>query len=306
MPERTTKGADMHYDGMTFRPPYEAGSLLLQVTRGCSHNACTFCSMYREVSFAISPLEEIVDDLAEAAWEFPGVSRVFLVNGDAFCLPADALLNIAEMIHEALPNVRSIGCYARIPNVSSKTDGELAALAAAGYDNINIGVESGLDDVLAFMNKGFTVDDALRQFERLHAAGLPFNVNIINAAAGPKRIAEHAAANAAVVNAAQPTLIFVSPLHVDPGTPLVGLIERGEFEECTLGQYLEEEIAFLEDLELDDCVFFGVHVSNPVPVNGWLPRDKEALLAALRAGMARIPQAELDAHPNKGTEGSLR
>ena len=144
------------------------------------------------------------------------------------------------------------------------------------------------------------------QFERLHAAGLPFNVNIINAAAGPKRIAEHAAANAAVVNAAQPTLIFVSPLHVDPGTPLVGLIERGEFEECTLGQYLEEEIAFLEDLELDDCVFFGVHVSNPVPVNGWLPRDKEALLAALRAGMARIPQAELDAHPNKGTEGSLR
>ena len=147
----------MHYDGMTFRPPYEAGSLLLQVTRGCSHNACTFCSMYREVSFAISPLEEIVDDLAEAAWEFPGVSRVFLVNGDAFCLPADALLNIAEMIHEALPNVRSIGCYARIPNVSSKTDGELAALAAAGYDNINIGVESGLDDVLAFMNKCFTV-----------------------------------------------------------------------------------------------------------------------------------------------------
>lgn len=296
----------MHYDGMTFRPPYEARSLLLQVTRGCSHNACTFCSMYRDVSFAISPLEEIVDDLAEAAWAYPYVSRVFLVNGDAFCLPADALLNIAEMIHEALPNVRSIGCYARIPNVASKTDAELAALAAAGYDNINIGVESGLDDVLAFMNKGFTVEEARLQFARLHAAGLPFNVNIINAAAGPQRIAEHAAANAALVNEAQPTLIFVSPLHVDPGTPLVGLIERGEFEECTLGQYLEEEIAFLEGLELDDCVFFGAHVSNPIPVNGLLPRDKDELLTVLRDGMARIPRTQLDAHPSKGAEGSLR
>jgi len=296
----------MHYHGMTFRPPYEARSLLLQVTRGCSHNACTFCSMYRDVSFAISPLEEIVDDLAEAAWAYPYVSRVFLVNGDAFCLPADALLNIAEMIHEALPNVRSIGCYARIPNVTSKTDAELAALAAAGYDNINIGVESGLDDVLAFMNKGFTVEEARLQFARLHAAGLPFNVNIINAAAGPQRIAEHAAANASLVNEAQPTLIFVSPLHVDPGTPLVGLIERGEFEECTLGQYLEEEISFLEGLELDDCVFFGAHVSNPIPVNGLLPRDKDELLTVLRDGMARIPRAQLDAHPSKGAEGSLR
>ena len=296
----------MHYDGMTFRPPYEARSLLLQVTRGCSHNACTFCSMYRDVSFAISPLEEIVDDLAEAAWAYPYVIRVFLVNGDAFCLPADALLNIAEMIHEALPNVRSIGCYARIPNVTSKTDAELAALAAAGYDNINIGVESGLDDVLALMNKGFTVEEARLQFARLHAAGLPFNVNIINAAAGPQRIAEHAAANAALVNEAQPTLIFVSPLHVDPGTPLVGLIERGEFEECTLGQYLEEEIAFLEGLELDDCVFFGAHVSNPIPVNGLLPRDKDELLTVLRDGMARIPRTQLDAHPSKGAEGSLR
>lgn len=296
----------MHYDGMTFRPPYEARSLLLQVTRGCTHNACTFCSMYRDASFAVSPLEEIVDDLAEAAWAYPQARRVFLVNGDAFCLPADALLNIAEMIHEALPNVQTIGCYARIPNVTNKTDAELVALAKAGYDNINIGVESGLDDVLAFMNKGFTVEEALRQFERLHAAGLPFNVNIINAAAGPRRIAEHAKANADLVNEAQPSLIFVSPLHVDPGTPLVELIEQGVFEECTLGQYLEEEIAFLEGLELDDCVFFGAHVSNPVPVNGWLPRDKDELIAVLRDGMSRIPRKQLDSHPSKGAEGSLR
>ena len=295
----------MHYDGMTFRPPYEAYSLLLQVTRGCSHNACTFCTMYRGQRFEVSPLEEIVDDLAEASWAYSRARRVFLVNGDAFCLTAQELLNIAEMIHEALPRVTSIGCYARIPNVAEKSDGELAALAAAGYADINIGVESALDDVLAFMNKGYTANEARRQLARLHEAGLPFNVNIINAAAGPARIAEHAAANAALVNEAKPTLVFVSPLHVDPGSRLEALVANGAFEECTLGQYLEEEIAFLEGLELDDCVFFGAHVSNPVPVNGLLSRDKDALLERLREGLGSMPAELRDSHPSKGAEGRL-
>lgn len=295
----------MHYDGTTYRPPYEAYSVLLQVTHGCSHNACTFCSMYLDQQFCVSPLEEIVDDIAEAAYFYPNARRVFLLNGDAFCLPADALLSIAEMIHEAMPNVRSIGSYARITNVASKTDEELAALAQAGYADLNIGVESGLDSVLSFMNKGYTVAEAREQFARLHAAGLSFNVNIINAAAGPDLIAEHAAANAALVNEAQPTLIFVSPLHVDPGAALEQLVAQGEFQECTLGQYLEEEIAFLEGLELEDCVFFGLHVSNPVPVQGILPRDKQAMLNALHEGMARMPQRLLDSHPSKGAEGRL-
>ena len=295
----------MHYDGTTFRPPYEAYSLLLQVTRGCSHNACTFCSMYQDVPFSVSPLEEIVDDIVEASRLGVRANRVFLVNGDAFCLPAQALLNIAEMIHEALPQVQGIGCYARVTNIADKTDDELAALAAAGYSDINIGVESGLDSVLEFMNKGYTVAQAREQFARLHAAGLPFNVNIINAAAGPNRIAEHAAANAALVNEAKPTLVFVSPLHVDPGARLEVLVRDGAFEECTLGQYLEEEIAFLEGLELEDCVFFGAHVSNPVRVNGLLPRDKDTLLAALRDGLAQMPHALRDSHPSKGAEGSL-
>ena len=296
----------MHYDGMTFRPPYEAYSLLLQVTRGCSHNACTFCSMYRDVPFSVSLVEEIVEDLVEAARDYTYVQRVFLVNGDAFCLSADELATIADMIHEALPYVETIGCYARIPNVASKTDDDLALLASKGYADINIGVESALDDVLTFMNKGYDVACAREQFARLHKAGLAFNVNIINAAAGPARIAEHAAANAALVNEARPTLIFVSPLHVDPATPLEMLLEQGRFAECTLGQYLEEEIAFLEGLTLDECVFFGLHVSNPVPVQGLLSRDKDAMLARLREGMARIPKEVLDSHPAKGAEGRLR
>lgn len=295
----------MHYDDLTFRPPYEARSLLLQVTHGCSHNACTFCTMYRKMPFSLSPVEEIVEDLVEASQLYGHATRVFLTGGDPFCLSAESLLTIAEMIHEALPAVRSIGCYARITNVASKTDAELAQLAAAGYSNINIGVESGLDDVLSFMNKGYTVAEAREQFARLNMAGLPFNVNVINAAAGPDRIAEHAAANAALINDAQPTLVFVSPLHVDPGSRLEGLVEKGDFAECTLGQYVEEEIAFLEGLELDESIFFGAHVSNPIPVQGMLPDDKDAMLEVLRSGLAAMSAEARDSHPSKGAEGRI-
>ena len=295
----------MHYTGLTYRPPYEAESLILQVTTGCSHNACTFCSMYRDVKFEVSPLEEVEADLAEAVRFQPWARRVFLANGDAFCLPADRLEEIAKLVHRHLPAVRSIGGYASIKNIRTKSDDELARLAELGFSDFNIGVESALDDVLAFMNKGYTSDEARAQLGRLRKAGMPFNLNIINAAAGPGRIIEHARANAAFVNEVQPTLIFVSPLHVDPGAPLENEVAEGRFEECTLGQYIAEELEFLRGLELDDCVFFGLHVSNPVPVAGMLPHDKQRLIDALERGMADIPEQVLNSHPTKGNEGRL-
>ncbi len=295
----------MHYSGLTYRPPYEATSLLLQVTSGCSHNSCTFCTMYDKVRFRESPLSEIENDVWEASLQRAHATRVFLENGDAFCLPAERLLEIAEIIRAKLPNVREITGYARIPNIIDKTDEELRALAEAGFTDFNFGVESALDDVLDFMNKGYDVQTAREQLERLNEAGMPFSVNIINAAAGPGRIAEHAAANAAFVNEVQPYLVFVSPLHIDPGSKLESIVAAGGFEESTLGEYIEEEIAFLEGLDLNDCTFFGLHVSNPVPVLGQLPKDKEALLDALRDGMERIPRWALDSHPSKGAEGRL-
>ena len=293
----------MHYTGVTFRPPYEGRSLLLQVTTGCSHGACRFCSMYRNAPFSVSPIEEVIADLEETAFYAPYMQRVFLENGDAFCLSADKLLEIAELIHKYLPNVKSIGGYANIKNIMSKTDDELRALTEAGFANFNIGIESALDDVLAQLNKGYNSTQAREQLGRLRSAGMPFNMNIINAAAGPGRIEEHAQANAAFVNEVEPTLVFVTPLHVDPGTPLADDLADGTFEECTLGEYIDEEIALLEGLELSDCVFYGMHISNPIQVLGGLPKDKSRMLRELKQGKDTIAEAALDSHPVKTLEG---
>ena len=295
----------MHYTGPTYRPPFEARSVILQVTAGCSHNGCAFCSMYRDVPFGVSPLDQIEEDLREAAQFAPYAQRVFLANGDAFCLPADDLLRIGQLVHEHLPRVSTIGGYASIRNVIGKTDEDLAALAAAGFANFNFGLESALDDVLDFMNKGFDVAEARFQFGRLRQAGMPFNVNIVNAAAGPERIVEHARANAAFINEIAPTLVFVSPLHVDPGTPLAEELAAGRFAECTLGQYLEEEIELLRGLDVYDCIFYGLHMSNPIQIAGRLPRDKADMLETLEEGLANMPQRMRDSHPLKGREGRI-
>ena len=282
----------MHYTGPTFRPPYEAESLLLQVTAGCSHNKCTFCSMYQDVPFEVSPIEEIEEDLIQAARYGDFYDRVFLVNGDAFCLSFERLAEIAELVHRYLPRIESIGGYASINNVLTKTEEELRELTRLGYADFNIGLESGLDDVLAYMNKGYTLAEAREALARLNTAGMPFNLNIITAAAGPNRIVEHAAANAAIVN-------------VDPGARLEALVAEGDFEECVLGDYITEEIEFLKRLDVEDCVFFGLHVSNPVRVAGLLPRDKERLVQELELGYGRFSDWQLEKVPPKGSEGRM-
>ncbi len=281
----------MHYTGPTYRPPYEAESLLLQVTAGCSHNKCTFCSMYQDVPFEVSPIEEVEEDLVQAARYGDFYDRVFLVNGDAFCLSFERLVEIAELVHRYLPRIESIGGYASINNVLTKSEDELRELTRLGYADFNIGLES--------------LAEAREALARLNNAGMPFNLNIITAAAGPERIIEHAAANAAIVNEANPTLIFVSPLHVDPGARLEALVAEGDFEECVLGDYITEEIEFLKRLDVEDCVFFGLHVSNPVRVAGLLPGDKERLVQELEQGYGHFSDWQLEKVPPKGSEGRM-
>ena len=144
----------MHYTGTIYRPPFEARSLLLQVTTGCSHNRCSFCTMYRDEQFGVEPLGQGEVDIQEAREYVPNVTRVFLENGDPFVLSADRLEEIAVMVHAYLPKVETIAMYASIKNVIGKTDEDLKRLRILGINELNIGVESGLDDALSYMNKG--------------------------------------------------------------------------------------------------------------------------------------------------------
>ena len=294
----------MNYTGPVYRPPFEADSLLLQVTVGCSHNQCAFCTMYRAVPFSVCPMEQVEADIEEAARRWPNAKRVFLENGDPFVLSAERLVHIAEAIHAKLPRVETIAMYTSIQNIRSKTDAELRRLRALGVNELNIGVESGLDSALKMMNKGHTARESIDELLRLKAAGMDFGLNIIFGAAGSDHWRENAEATAALLNTAQPYLIFTGTVHADPGCPLYEDMRSGAFVENTFGEYLDEEELLLELLDLENTYYFGLHPSNVLPMRGMLPRDKEEMFKAVQDMRNRM-KGNLDKRPLRAGEGAI-
>ena len=287
-----------------YRPPFEAGSFLLQVTHGCSHNKCSFCTMYREVPFSVEPPEQVELQLRWAQKYIPNTERVFLESGDPFALSADRLLETAEMVHRYLPRVQTIAMYASVKNIMGKTDDDLRRLAAAGISDLNIGVESGLDEALKMMNKGYTAEQARHELRRLTDAGIDYGANIILGGAGPENLEANARATARLMNETRPNLIFTGTIHADEGCPLYEDMRNGAFTESTFGEYLDEEELFLSLLELEDCRFFGLHPSNVVQMAGMLPCDKEAMLEEVRK-TRKLMASRLGDRPVRYGEGAI-
>lgn len=295
----------MNFTGNVYRPPFESRSLLLQVTVGCSHNKCAFCTMYRNVPFRVEPLEQIRADLDEARRYAPNVTRVFLENGDPFVLPADRLKVIAEMIHQKLPKVDTIAMYASIQNIKSKTDAELRELRSLGINELNIGVESSLDEALRRMNKGYTAAEAEYELIRLRNAGIDYGANVIFGSAGPELRIENAVRTAELINKTTPYLIFTGTIHADPGCPLYERMRSGTFTENTVGEYLEEEEIFLRALDVNDCFYFGLHPSNIVGLYGNLGTERDKMLAQIKQERSELSETQLKSQPVRGAEGSI-
>lgn len=275
----------MEYEGTTYRPPPEGDTPLLQVTVGCAHNQCGFCNMYRDVQFRTIPMDRIESDLKEIRYIHPNVKRIFLVNGDAFVLSADKLKAIALKAKKILPECDTISMYASIRNIVTKTDQELQELRSLGIDDLYIGLETGLEDILKNINKGHTIDDADQQLQRLKQAGIDFIVNLMLGIAGQGRGIENAVNSAKLVNRHQPKAIWVGTTVLFEGTELHQQMENGQFHQATEMEKLREEQELIRQLNLKNTRYYANHPSNMVPVSGIIPRDKDRMINQLESGI---------------------
>lgn len=171
----------MHFTGQIWRPPYEANSLLMEVTAGCTHHKCKFCTLYNDLPFPfrLSPLEDVEADIQELSrvyksWRSRTLKRAFLTGANPFVLQTERLLAIADLIYKYFPEIQSIGCFARITDSTQKTDEELRKLQEVGYDGLTIGMETGDDVPLTFMNKGYQSQDIIKQCKRLDEIGITY------------------------------------------------------------------------------------------------------------------------------------
>ena len=304
----------MHFYGTIWRPPYEAESLLLQATAGCTHHACKFCTLYEDLPFRfrMSPLEEIEADLREAQlWgtdpmamlsarlqglpRTPGPRRVFLVGANPFVLLPRRLEEIAELVRRYLPTVETIGCFARVTDVGLKSGEELRRLRTLGYDGLTVGVETGDDRALAFMNKGYQARDIVEQAARLDEAGISYSFFYLAGISGAGRGAEGALRSAEVFNQTRPRRIGSSMLTVFPSSELYREIQAGNWKEESELEKLGELKTLVEHLSIPTR-FETEGASNLVRVRGDLPEDREQLTGYLESLIAGADEEALRAY----------
>ncbi len=289
----------MHYTGTIWRPPYETSSLLLEVTAGCTHHKCKFCTLYRDLPFhfRMSPIEDIESDLIEAQMlrtnpaskltlQLQGlpapepIKRVFLTGANPFALKTEKLLTIAELIKKYFPSVTSIGCFARITDSVKKTDEELKLLRKAGYNGLTIGVETADDEALKFMNKGYTSEEILIQCKRLEQAGIEYGFFYLTGISGKGKGDAGAKVSAEIFNQLHPFLIGPNMLTIYPDSELYKEIKAGKWEEEGEVEKYHELRTLIENLNIS-TYFAAMGASNAFQLRGRIPEDKEQLLKTL-------------------------
>ena len=274
------------FDTPVFRPPSEARSFILRVTRGCAHNKCTYCNMYRGVPFQILKDEEISRQIALAAhYGKDKVRRVFLADGDALVLPTAKILKILQALRDTFPKLQRVSSYAAPKDILRKSEEELRQLKEAGLQLLYYGMETGDDITLKAVNKGVNGEEAIEAGRRVTASGMKLSIMVILGLAGKEGSKRHALETAKAINIMKPTMWSALCLMLYRGSELLDQFERGEFNPLSPAECMEELYTIMENVNLPEdkhCLFRSNHISNYIPLAGTLPKDKNRLLAEIR------------------------
>lgn len=271
----------MHFTDTVYRNPYWPTWPLLQITQGCTHNSCKFCTMYRNVDFCLQPAEWIEEDLQELSQSDPHAKTIQLLSANPLALSYEKLVPILEMINHYLPEMEYIYAATRVTDISNKTVEQLKHLKELGLREISLGVESGDDWTLERVNKGYHAIDIIEQCAKLKEAGIDFWMSFLNGVAGKEHSMEHAINSAKIFSQCEPMLVGTGGLVLFPGTPLLDEAERGEFTPLSEKEMLVELKTFVENLTCD-CTFITHHTVSGKNLTGPdFIRRKDSIVAAL-------------------------
>jgi len=277
----------MRYEGMIFRPPSEAESLILQVTVGCSYNRCAFCGAYREKTFRIKRFEEIKEDIDGVSSYSPRVERVFLADGDGLIIPQKELIRILSYLKAKLRGLERVGIYANAKDVLRKGVEELKALKELGLGIIYLGLESGDPEVLKRIKKNAAVDQMIQAARRVKESEILLSVTVILGLGGVEGSQIHAKETAKVLSEMDPDYVGALSLMIVPGTPIEREIEAGELILPTPFGLIQELETMIENSHMTHCFFASNHASNYLPLRIQLPEEKEEALRRIRTVLQR-------------------
>jgi len=317
--------SELQFEQGPIRPPSEAYSLLLRVTRNCPWNRCEFCHTYKGKKFSLRTIEEVKKDIdviqeivsevkglswmhgfggeittllvnlllqnsphypesirSVALWLYGGGKTVFLQDANSLVLKTDQLIEILNYLKKTFPSIERITTYARAKTVSKKGVEELRDLCRAGISRIHIGLETGYDPLLQYIQKGVTAQEHIEAGKKIKESGISLSEYVILGLGGKGMWREHAVETAKVLNQIDPDFIRVRTLKVLKTMPLQEKIVRGEFVLLSDDEIVVEERLFIENLEGITSTFISDHILNLLEeVEGKLPEEKDKMLAVI-------------------------
>jgi radical SAM superfamily enzyme YgiQ (UPF0313 family) len=277
----------MKYEGMIFRPPSEADSLILQVTVGCSYNRCTFCGAYQGKSFRIKRFEEVKEDIDDASTYGSRIRKVFLADGDALAIPQSDLIRILEYLKRRLKGLERVGIYGNAKDILKKDVEELKVLKDLGLGILYLGLESGHQGVLKRIKKNATIDQMIRAARRVKESGILLSVTVLLGIGGVEDSQAHAEETGKVLSEMDPDFVGALSLMVVPGTPIEKEITSGNLVLPTPFGLIQELETMIEHCQFTKCFFASNHASNYLPLRIRMPEEKEEALQRIREVLRR-------------------
>ncbi|MCI8775570.1 MAG: radical SAM protein [Lachnospiraceae bacterium] len=271
----------MHFTGRTWRPPYEAHSVIIQAASGCTYNQCRFCSLYQKECFRMSPIEEFEEDLAEIKSYQPYARRIFWTGANPFAMSYDNLKHRALTVRDYLIKCRTMAMFASIRDIKDKEVWQLRKLRAMGINGLSIGVESGDDETLALAGKGYTSADILEQCGKLDEAGIEYYFVYMTGLAGKDGGYRNAMNSAEIFSQLNPYFVSVDSLTLFPDTELYKMAQQGLFIPAGEKERIRELQILVNNLNIRTHLLADT-VSNFVPVTAYLPYDREKVTNELQ------------------------
>ena len=282
----------MHFTGRTWRPPYEAHSVIIQATSGCTYRKCRFCSLYEEECFRMSPMEEFEEDLEEIKSYQAYARRIFWTGANPFAMSYENLKLRALTVRDYLIKCQTMAMFASIRDIMDKEVWQLKKLRAMGINGLSIGTESGDDDTLALAGKGYTPADILEQCRKLDEAGIEYYFVYMTGLAGKGRGYQNAVNSAKLFSQLNPCFISVDSLTLFPGTELSRMEQEGRFIPAGEKERLQELQVFIRNLQIRTHLFAN-SASNFYPVTAYLPKERDSVVSELQFVCDTVSEAEM-------------
>jgi len=226
-----------------------------------------------------------------ARWLAAGGESAFLQDSNTLIMRTPELTQVLTFLRKTFPSLNRVTTYGRSHTAARKSLAELKELKNAGLDRVHIGLESGYDPLLTYVEKGCTAKNHIEGGKKIKEAGISLCEYVMPGLGGKKMSQEHARETARVLNEINPDYIRLRSLHITPAMPLWTKLQNGDFELQTEDEVVKEIGIFIENLQVTSYLKSDHTLNLLMEIEGKMPGDKEKCLSIINKYLS-LPDEE--------------